>query len=400
MDDLNLENDMTATLSNHKLEKNAVETTNTLAADAHDKLGLARKELMARMIERDDEIDAVLTALVACEHVLLVGPPGTGKSMIGDAVAELVDGSKFSYLMTKFTDPAEVLGPISLPELKAGRMVRITAGKMPKADVVFLDEIFKSSSAILNTLLKVLNERVFDDGTGPQQCPLRLCVAASNEWPNQESQQELGALFDRFVIRRTVRPIQSADGKRRLRFDTKRKAAALTVRLTAAELDAARAESAALPWSNEAVEAYDQIHRELAREGIVPGDRRDEKAVKIARAAAWLDGASEVTPDHLGILADVLWDSPEGHPHKCAEVVSRVANPTGHKVNGFLMECEQVLAATDTKNLSQITGAATKLAEINKQLKTMKGNPKADRAFAYISDRIKALKTAAVEGMD
>jgi len=371
----------------------------TAGDDAHAKIMAARGELAARMIERDDEIELVLTALVAGEHCLFVGPPGTGKSMLCDGAAELIDGGKFSYLMTKFTDPSEVLGPISLAELKAGRYVRVTAGKLPEAEIAFLDEIFKSSSAILNTLLKILNERTFDAGHGSAPVPLRLCVAASNEWPTGEGQQELSALFDRFLLRRTVKPIQSADGKRRLRFDRTRGAAPLTVRLTAAELDAARAEAAALPWAKDAEQAFDQIIRDLNREGVFPGDRREYKAVGVVQAAAWLDGATEVQVGHLAVLADVLWDSPEEQPKKAAEVVAKVANPMGFQINSLLVEVEQILAATDTKNLAAVTGAAQKLGEVNKKLLPMKGQPKGDKALAYVQDRVRALKASALEAM-
>lgn len=368
----------------------------TTAATALKKLTAARVALSKKMIERDDEIDLALTALVAGEHLLLVGPPGTGKSMLCDAVSELIHGTKFAYLMTKFTSPEEILGPVSLSELKADRYVRITAGKMPEAEVVFLDEIFKSSSAILNTLLKILNERVYDAGRGPVSCPLRLCVAASNEWPTGEGQQDLGALFDRFVLRRTVRPIRTADGKKRLRFGP-RDAGPLGVSLTREELDAAREAAAALPWSAEAVDAYEQIHRELAKEGIVVGDRRDEKAVKIARAAAWLDGAAEVLPVHLGVLADCLWDSPEDHPAKAAAVVSRIANLTGARVNQLLTEAEEIIAGADVKNIVKVTEAAQKLTEVSRSLDKLKGNPRAERANVYVKNEVQRLKRAAVE---
>lgn len=372
--------------------------TPTAAQAAHAKLATARAELNARMIEREDEIDAVLTAMVAGEHCLFVGPPGTGKSMMCDAAAELLHGNRFSYLMTKFTAPEEVFGPISLKGLQADKYVRITTGKLPEAEVAFLDEIFKSSSAILNTMLKLLNERTYDAGLGAARCPLRLCVAASNEWPSGEGQQELGALFDRFLVRRTVRPIGTPDGKRKLRFD-RTPAAPLSVTLTAAELDAARDEAAALPWSDDAMDAFDAIVRELNREGIFPGDRREKKAVGVVQAAAWLDGAAEVAKEHLAVLADVLWDSPEEQPAKCAAVVARVANPVGFQVNSLLLEAEQVLAAADPKNLSAVTAAAQKLGEVSRKLQTMRGNPKADKAIKLVGERVKALKQAAMDAV-
>src|SRR5215207_5791084 len=115
-----------------------------------EKFAQVRKELSAALIEREDEVDLVLTALVANEHVLLVGPPGCGKSLLLDSVLAWTGGTRFSILLTKFTTPEEVFGPVSLAALKADRYVRVTAGKLPEADYVFADEVFKASSAILN----------------------------------------------------------------------------------------------------------------------------------------------------------------------------------------------------------------------------------------------------------
>lgn len=371
-------------------------TATTTAAAALTKLKAARLNLMGRLIEREDEIDACLTALVAGEHVLFVGPPGTGKSMLCDAVADLCDGPRFSYLMTKFTDPGEIVGPINLNELKAGRYVRCTAGKLPEAEVAFLDEIFKSSSAILNTMLKILNERVYDAGNGPAAVPLRLCVGASNEWPSSENQQELGALFDRFVIRRVVHPIRGAAGRKALLWGAAPPAAP-AAKLTTEELDAARAAAAALPWAADAVEAFEDILRELSREGIIPGDRRQVKAVKVCRAAAWLDGAAEVQKQHLGVLADVLWDAPEEQPKKTAEVVAKIANPTGLQVNGLLVEAEEVIGATNPRELAKVSAAAAKLAEIVKKLKEITGSERATKAATYVMGQVQAMRKAALE---
>src|SRR5205823_11731282 len=133
-------------------------------------------ELSEALIEREQEIDLVLTGLVARENVLLVGPPGCAKSLLLDALTSWTNGRRFSILLNRFSTPEEVLGPISVTGLKSDVYRRVTAGKLPEADLAFLDEIFKASSAILNVLLKILNERTYEvgDGTGVRG-PLKLC---------------------------------------------------------------------------------------------------------------------------------------------------------------------------------------------------------------------------------
>jgi MoxR-like ATPase len=216
-----------------------------------EKFATARREFSAALIERHEEVDIVLTALICQQHPLLVGPPGTAKSLLLDSLARWLDGRVFSALLTRFSQPEELFGPLSLAGLKEDRFVRVTTGKLPEADLAFLDELFKGSSAILNTLLRLLNERVFDAGDGhPVRVPLKICIAASNEWPQQfENGKELQAVYDRFLLRKTVRPIVSQASRRRLLWERDH-SPRLSSRITAAELDQACSEALALPWSD------------------------------------------------------------------------------------------------------------------------------------------------------
>src|SRR5579883_35422 len=346
------------------------------------------------------KLAAALAALLAREHVLLVGPPGCGKSLLLDAVMRWVGGRTFTCLLTRFTTPEELFGPVSVAGLKADTYRRVTTGKLPEADGCFIDELFKGSSAILNTLLRLLNERVFDPGDGVAvPCPLRLCVAASNEWPGQqESGAELNALFDRFLLRKAVRPIASAAGRQRLLWS-----AGHTPRvpdpITPGELDRAHAAAMALDWSEEAREALEAILRELAREGIRPGDRRQFKTVAACRAYAYLGGADRVEPEHLEVAAHTLWDAPEEQPRKTAEVVARVANPTGMRVNQLLLECEQVVAGCDPRDLSSAATAAAKLGEIDRRLAGLKADGRVGKARAHVKDQVKRLKLASLDAV-
>ena len=161
------------------------------------------------LIERDTEARLVVLGMLSGEHVLLIGPPGTAKSALGRRLSKICGGVFFQRLLTRFTTPEEIFGPLSLRALENDEYRRCTDGFLPKASVAFLDEIFKANSAILNTLLTILNERQFDNGAGQREdCPIRCVIAASNELPESD---ELDALYDRFLLRKEVLPI-SDDG--------------------------------------------------------------------------------------------------------------------------------------------------------------------------------------------
>jgi MoxR-like ATPase len=175
-----------------------------------DKLNRFRVALGRHFVDKQRLIDLMVVAAAAQEPLLLVGPPGTAKSDLvlkfRDAL-EITNVDYFEYLLTRFTEPSEILGPIDINELRAGRYMRRERGKLPTARMVFLDEVFKASSAILNALLTVINERKFyQDGVA---VPVRLKVlfAATNEVPEHA---ELGALKDRFCLKAACRPVQES----------------------------------------------------------------------------------------------------------------------------------------------------------------------------------------------
>lgn len=173
-----------------------------------ERLNRFRLALGRHFVDKQPLIDLMLVAAVAQEPLLLVGPPGTAKSDLvvkfKDAIG--IEGSDyFEYLLTRFTEPSEVLGPIDINELRSGRYIRRERGKLPTARLVFLDEIFKASSAILNALLTVINERKFYQDGVPTPVRLKILFAATNEIPEHS---ELGALKDRFVLKAACRSVQ------------------------------------------------------------------------------------------------------------------------------------------------------------------------------------------------
>src|SRR3954470_4670956 len=160
--------------------------------------------LKERFVGRDEVIDLIALAVVAGEHLFLYGPPGTAKSALIRHFARAVHGRYFEYMLTRFSEPNEIFGPIDIARLREGRVVTVTEGMLPEAEFVFLDELFNANSAILNNLLTVLNERVYRRGAETHRLPLLSAFAASNHLPEDDALQ---ALFDRFLLRCKVDPL-------------------------------------------------------------------------------------------------------------------------------------------------------------------------------------------------
>src|SRR5713226_2477194 len=164
-----------------------------------EKLKKIREELKQTFLERGDLIDGALCALLASQHLLIIGPPGTAKSMLADEICRRIEGANyFQWLLTRFSTPEEIFGAVSLKALEQDDYRRVTSHKLPEAHIAFLDEIFKANSSILNAILTLINERIFHNGRERITVPLITMFGASNELPDEE---ELTALFDRFMLR-------------------------------------------------------------------------------------------------------------------------------------------------------------------------------------------------------
>ncbi|MCG2873900.1 MAG: MoxR family ATPase [Acidilobus sp.] len=161
-------------------------------------------ELESPFVGRHEEALVITLALLTGEHVVLIGEPGTAKSAIARRSADLLDVKFFKYLLTKFTEPSELFGPLDIRALRQGSYRRITTGKLPEAEIAFLDEIFNANSAVLNSILSIMQERVLYDGYTEIKVPLWTLVGASNRVPEEP---ELEALYDRFLFRQNVKPL-------------------------------------------------------------------------------------------------------------------------------------------------------------------------------------------------
>lgn len=365
----------------------------------------ARDALNAVMLEREDEVQMLMTGLLIREHVLLIGPPGTGKSHLLNSLMSWLSGKVFSYLMTRFSTQDEVFGQYSLSALKRDEFKRVTKNKLSEADAGYIDEVFKGSPAILNSLLTVMNEGTYDDGTGPQPIPLRILVASSNEYPRDDD--GLNAMLDRFLLRKNVGYITKAANRHKLLFGGNHQPNFNGNRLTMAELDQAISEVAGVPFSDDAKEIMEKIVDKLRAAGIVPSDRRLVKSLKALQASAWLgyparlaeDATAklEVTADDFEMLAHTLWVDPNTQPQKTAAIVAAVSNPMLFEVNSLMMEAEQIITTIDTRDLSKLAKQTTelkKLQEILDRLKAMKAHPRVTQAIDHVTGSLKQIRMA------
>ena len=273
--------------------------------------------LSSNMFEREQMIALCVLAGVAGANSFLYGAPGTAKSLISRRIAAGFEVSEyFEYLMNRFSTPEELFGPVSLKALKQDQYTRKTEHYLPKAEFAFLDEIWKASPAILNTLLTLLNEKTFKNGDVVQQVPLKVLISASNEIPQPD--QGLDALYDRFVLRLQVHPIQQQQHFFQLLqaapTSTKLKVSD-ALKISRDELLTWREQIYQVSLPDNVLQAFMQIRQQLQHEfldqQIYISDRRWQRIAYLIKAAAFLNGRNEVFMSDLFILKHCLWNQPE-----------------------------------------------------------------------------------------
>ncbi len=259
-------------------------------------------------VGKDEIIDLLGIGLVARENVFLLGPPGTAKSALVQELARRIDGRVFDYLLTRFTEPNEIFGPFDIRKLRDGDLVTNTEGMLPEAAFVFLDELLNANSAILNSLLMALNERVFRRGRETYELPALMIVGASNRLPEDEA---LGALFDRFLLRVHCDNVPHEELAHVLvagwKLDVEREAEQTMVSVD----DVRNLQSllGAVDLSEIRTDYTELIHR-LRHAGIMVSDRRAVKIQRLMAASALLCSRLEVNHTDFWVLRYV-WDSQE-----------------------------------------------------------------------------------------
>lgn len=290
--------------------------TNTLPAkqlhlhmNAIAQLNQVLEYLKNTFVGKDEIIDLLGICLVARENAFLLGPPGTAKSAIVRALSQcIVDGNNFEYLLTRFTEPSEIFGPFDIRKLKEGELLTNTEGMMPEASLVFLDEIFNANSAILNSLLMALNERIFRRGRETRLLPALMFVGASNQLPQEET---LNALLDRFLIRVNCNYVAPDQLEQVLIQGWKQQKNPIQdiPSITPNTIQDLQAMSKNIDLSPIRAQYVDLIHS-LRNTGFSVSDRRAVKIQNLIAASALLSGRQEVITSDLWVMRNI-WDTEE-----------------------------------------------------------------------------------------
>lgn len=296
-------------------------------------------ELNKGLVGKEKIIKLGLLSLLAKENLILVGPPGTAKSEISRRITKILkngDNNYFEYLLTKFTTPEEIFGPLSIKKLQEDRFERNIEGYMPKSKIVFLDEIFKANSAILNTLLTMVNERVYHNGSKKENVPLISLIGASNELPI--GNEELMALYDRFLLRGIVNYVEDDLIEELIEVENSIFEIDESLKISDEELEKIQTESKNIKISSNVKKAIMEIRIEYNKEFFenkfeILSDRKIVKIVKLLKISAYINGRDKVDFSDLILMANCLWNDIENSEKVTKIVLDIVKRYIGKEEN-------------------------------------------------------------------
>jgi MoxR-like ATPase len=348
-----------------------------------------RASLNARFLEREDVIDGVLASLITQQNTFLFGVPGTGKSELVKEISKGFKGSTyFGYLLSPTADPSELFGPVAVSKLLKDEYTRDTEGYLPSSNIAFLDELFRGSSAVLNSLLTILNERTFNNGREVITTPIQSIVAATNSFPTEES---LAAFCDRFLFRPTVELLKKPTSKRRL--DTwavnAQERPTVESNLVFKDLLALQKDLENIAVSEEFLDKFGQIMDMLNNRGISVSDRRRVQILKFMKGWAVVQGDDQIHPEHLHrSLKHIVYKNTDDI-NVIKEVLEQVV-PTNSKLiadlkrihSGVLAEFHSVHRG-EAKTVTELNKFVIQLRKMHKDLAICE-----ERLDRILSDRL------------
>ncbi|WP_153796015.1 AAA family ATPase [Foetidibacter luteolus] len=295
-----------------------METNTTRQFELTDRLNSVLGHLKEKFVGKDDIIDLMGICLAGRENLFLLGPPGTAKSALVRELSKMLNGKTFEYLLTRFTEPNELFGPFDIRKLREGDLVTNTEGMLPEANLVFLDELLNANSAILNSLLMVLNEKVFRRGRENKALPVVMIAGASNHLPEDEALQ---ALFDRFLIRVRCDYVDPAllNNVLEAGWKLERKEIAGQPKISAEDIFEIQRLIGTVDL-NDIRPAYINLVEMLRNAGVQVSDRRAVKLQRLIAASALLCKRAAAIPSDMWVLR-YIWDTEEQ-----IEVIAGIVN--------------------------------------------------------------------------
>lgn len=318
-------------------EFNSKDTSSTLLTEevsfVLSKITIIKNHLNQCFLEREDAIDNLFITLATGSNLLLLGPPGTGKSQLITELTKHIEEAKlFSWLLNRTSDPAEIIGPFSMKAMEKDQFIRVTDGKLPSAEIVFLDEIFKANEPVLNICLPLINEKILYNGPTPTKVPLISLFAASNEFPDEN--EGLEALYDRLLLRMWVDYIKEPKHRLELLQLSLKARPLCSTRITIKEIQTLQKTIKEVKINQNVLQHLNAVVGELEQKGLKISDRRLVKCLDVLRANALLNKRMKVYTDDFHPLMYVLWEKEEDF-----EVVQTVVES---KLNPFNEELEQI----------------------------------------------------------
>ena len=346
-------------------------------------------ELNHGLVEREQTLKTALLTVLAGENIVLIGPPGTGKSLIARRIAESFahenDNGYFEYLLTKFSTPEEIFGPLSISELKQDRFKRNTEGYLPSVKLAFLDEIFKASSSILNALLTILNERLYHNGAQAEKVPLQALIAASNELPTD--QEELNALYDRFLVRVFVDYVSEQNLP--LLF-AHSEPPSIQTHIIADDIAQIKNAVQSVTIPEDIAAAIQQLwvqHKDTFKEDRREylSDRRLKKVLHLLRVSAVTNGRKQLDLSDVLLLKDCLWNHQDNAP-KVHELIIKTVQSCSRLVpiseqsraRHAPTDTEAAVGAVLSRDKTAGTALSREKAKLNAKEKGYKGLGTAD----------------------
>lgn len=341
----------------------------------NSKFNEIRKSLESQLLERNDAIHALFVAVLSNQNMVILGPPGTGKSFLIQKFLDhfVVNGKneeplkKFELLVTKTTTVDEVLGPISLKGLENDKYYRVTTDRLPEAHLANLEELFKGSSSILNGLLTILQERVFYNNGKKKQIPLMSLIASSNEIPSDDDGLE--ALYDRFTIKVITNPIQERSNLLKLlSLESVKNVAKITLE----DITKSREVIKTIPFGVGVKESFVDLISHIRDLGIYSSDRTLKAAMAALQAEAFLNGHEQVEESDFDCLRFVLWSDPKDVKRVSKKIIETVDPMIGRIIEAYenaLSVVEKVQSEKkNAEKMNKSVEAVAKLKAIKKEI--------------------------------